>query len=304
MGDPLSTVLTRRTFTLRILHTSLRTVYRSPQLVVSLTDGSQMFGLLDMSEGATCQINSPSGADNNRLVRRGGGRRQIGESEHNREVTGVISVSVSFSLIRPLAKQITGIFLSGFLGFFVCMGKCSLSFFWVSFWMKKIEIGMYQLRRVVKASNLTCGDVCVGCQRFYQENEQSESSQGAFFECDLVLYCRILAAWWLGTCCLATLIIPVCQRWEHSWPVGMAAWNSLERFCGWLRLCRPEITSATGCVPGRQDTGWLWRYLPGISFTEKGEVILKSTGQLREYPGEYTVMKSECATNLGEMGVR
>ena len=48
-----------------------------------------------------------SEADSHWLVRRGGGRRHIGESESNRQVAGVISVSVSFSLIRPLVKQIT-----------------------------------------------------------------------------------------------------------------------------------------------------------------------------------------------------
>lgn len=71
--------------------------------------------------------------------------------------------------------------------------------------------------------------------------------------------------------------------------------------CGWLRLCRPEITSATGCVPeDRSQDGCGGTYLAtvGISFTEKGEVILKCTGQLKEYPGEYTVMKSECAQIL------
>lgn len=43
------------------------------------------------------------------------------------------------------------------------------------------------------------------------------SFQNIFLMGDLVpLYYRILASWWLGTYCQATLIIPVCQRWEHS----------------------------------------------------------------------------------------
>lgn len=57
-GSHLRTALTRRTFTLRIPHTSLQTVHRSPRLLISLTDSSQMFGLLDKSESAICQINN------------------------------------------------------------------------------------------------------------------------------------------------------------------------------------------------------------------------------------------------------
>lgn len=35
--------------------------------------------------------------------------------------------------------------------------------------------------------------------------------------------------------------------------------------CCWLRICRSEITSATGYIPVRQETGWqrLWEVLPG-----------------------------------------
>lgn len=74
-----------------------------------------------------------SEAHSNWLVRPEGGRRQIGETESNRQVAGVISFSMPCSLIRLLVKQITGSFSLGFWVFspFHLHGKIQhILFFW------------------------------------------------------------------------------------------------------------------------------------------------------------------------------
>ncbi|TNN81582.1 hypothetical protein EYF80_008028 [Liparis tanakae] len=55
----------------------LQTPIPACELFTSLTDSSDMFGLLDMSEGAICQINK-SQADSGMFGREGSDRRQTG----------------------------------------------------------------------------------------------------------------------------------------------------------------------------------------------------------------------------------
>lgn len=108
-GRHLAAALTRRTFTRCILHRSLQSVRCTPQLFISVTDSWETFGLLDMYEGAICQINNSQKQTATGLSDEEAEDGMLGESESNRQVSAVISVSLSFSLIRLLLKQITDV---------------------------------------------------------------------------------------------------------------------------------------------------------------------------------------------------
>lgn len=71
-----------------------------------------MFGLLDMSEGAICRINNSQKQTAAGMSDKEAEDSKLEKVKADRQVTGVISASASFSLIRPLVKQITGILLS------------------------------------------------------------------------------------------------------------------------------------------------------------------------------------------------
>lgn len=92
---------------------------------------------------------------------------------------------------------------------------------------------------VVKSNDptMTCG----GCGDSY-ESKYSLSVRGVFSKHDLALKCGILAAWQMGMCCLATLIILVCKRQEHVLPAGGTLSEILWRSWGRLTLSRLEIT--------------------------------------------------------------
>lgn len=65
--------------------------------------------------------------------------------------------------------------------------------------------------------------------------------------------------------------------------------------CCWLRLCRPEITSAPGCIPRRREHRTVVEvptWLPSVVRSSK------CTGQPREFSHEEAVMKGDCGLAL------
>lgn len=194
-----------------------------------------------------------SEADSNWFVRRGGGRQQIGETECNREVTGVISVSVSFSLIRPLVKQIT-FFLSRLLSVF------TFSLAWENtacpFLMKKNHIILsVSPPPCCKSLTLTCRDICgmskILLGKISRLNLAREPLSRVTLYCTTGFGCMVIGNVLPGdsyhSCLSETGTLMAC---------GDGCLKFSGEVCCWLRLRRSEITSATGHIPGRQETGW------------------------------------------------
>lgn len=136
-----------------------------------------------------------------------------------------------------------------------------------------------------------------GCQRFSTgENEQHESIQRGFF----------LQAWPCIVlqdfgCTVIGNVLPDNSYHSCLSETGtlMACGDGCLKFsgevCCWLRLCRPEITSAPGCIPRRREHGTVVEvptWLPSVVRSSK------CTGQPREFSHEEAVMEGDCGLAL------
>lgn len=265
MGDT-SALSSQGRLSLCILHTSLQTVHRSLSTARQLDWQPRNVWASRHVRGRNLSDKQLSEAESNWLVRRGGRRQQTGETECNRQVTGVISVSVSFSLIRPLVKQIT--FSLGFWVFspFHLHGKI---LFLASFFNWNNILPYVS----PSPSKLTCRDMCGMSKILLRKMSRLNLASKPFLS--VTLYCTA------GFGCLVIgNVLPGDSYHSCLSETGtlMACGDGCLKFsgevCCWLRLCRSEIMSATGHIPGRQETGWLrfWRnYLTAVCilFTEK-----------------------------------
>ncbi len=122
MRDTSAPALTRRTFTVHTSHEPancpllLSTVHRLDWQL------QNVWALWHVRE---CNLSDKqlSVADSDWLVWRGGGRQQIRETESNREVADVISVSVSFLLIRLPDNTNPSLWASECFYLFTCISK-------------------------------------------------------------------------------------------------------------------------------------------------------------------------------------
>ena len=163
-------------------------------------------------------------------------------------------LSVPVLPTRPLVKQVVGLFSSGLPSIVTFLVKRTIiSFFSMSSLNEIAGISMYHF-------NL---QRCVWDVRDSIGEKRAEWAWLCSFFSSVTLYCKILAVWWLETCCQATLIIPVCHRREHSWSVGMASWNSLERSVAGPNSIGQRLSLATYSIPGGQQREWYQSHIPG-----------------------------------------